>query len=114
MQYAILIYETGDDFNSRSNDRKDAYWDGWFAYSQALTDAGKSVGGACLKGPETGTTLNRGTVEDGPYADTREQLGGFFLIEAETLDDAMEWAARSPAASTGAVEIRPVHQVSRT
>lgn len=113
MQYAILIYESGDDFASRTNDRSDAYWGGWFAYSKAVNDAGKSVGGACLQGPETGTTLKSGTVEDGPYADTREQLGGFFLIEADSLDDAMDWAARCPAAASGAVEIRPVHQVSR-
>lgn len=113
MQYAILIYESGDDFASRDNDRSDAYWGGWFAYSQAVSDAGKSVGGACLKGPDTGTTMRKGTVEDGPYADTREQLGGFFLIEADTLDEAMEWAARAPAATSGAVEVRPIHQVSR-
>lgn len=113
MQYAILIYETADDFAARENDRKDEYWGGWFAYSQAVSDAGKSVGGACLKGPGAGTTLKQGAVEDGPYADTKEQLGGFFLIEADRLDEAMDWAARCPAAASGAVEVRPVHQVSR-
>lgn len=113
MQYAILIYETPDDFAARNDHRKDEYWGPWFAYSQAASEAGKTVGGACLQGPDTGTTLKAGTVEDGPYADTREQLGGFFLIEAETLDEAMDWAARCPAAASGAVEVRPVQPTNR-
>lgn len=113
MQYAILIYESRDDFASRNDDRKDRYWGPWFAFSQAVAESGKAAGGACLQGPDTGTTLKNGTVEDGPYADTREQLGGFFLIEAETLDKAMEWAARCPAATSGAVEVRPVQPTNR-
>lgn len=108
MQYAILIYETDKDFQSRTNDDAQAYWGGWRAFSGALGQAGKISGGACLEGPATGTTVRAGVVEDGPYADTREQLGGLFLIEAGSLDEALEWAARCPAAATGAVEVRPV------
>lgn len=109
MKYAILIYETGEDFEARAGEGKDAYWSRWHAFSDAVRH--RTTGGACLEGPETGTTLKGGTVEDGPYADTREQLGGFFLIEADTLDEAMDWAARCPAAASGAVEIRPVRTV---
>lgn len=61
----------------------------------------------------TATTLRlvegRRDIHDGPYAETKEQLGGFYLIEVPDIDTALEWAARNPAAATGAVEVRPVH-----
>jgi hypothetical protein len=72
-------------------------------------------GGAGLLPPHAATTLRvrsgKRIVADGPYADTKEQLGGFFLIEAETLDAALDWAAQCPAAQRGAVEVRPVIQM---
>jgi hypothetical protein len=62
--------------------------------------------------PETGTTIRikgrKGGVQDGPYADTKEQLAGFTILELPSLDAALEWAARCPAASYGAVEVRPL------
>ena len=110
MQYAILIYETPGEFARRSGDAAPAYWSTWSAYIGALGD--KATSGACLKGPETGTTVRAAAdqrqVQDGPYADTREQLGGFAIIEAQSLDAALAWAERCPAAATGAVEVRPV------
>ncbi|MEO1040206.1 MAG: YciI family protein [Pseudomonadota bacterium] len=114
MQYAILIYETPGEFARRSGQESSVYWSGWAAYFGALGERARS--GACLKGPETGTTVRGGAqareVQDGPYADTREQLGGFTLIEADSLDDALAWAERCPAAATGAVEVRPVLPMS--
>ena len=113
MQYVILIYENDADFGARTdNERQAAYWAGWRAYCQALTDAGVVRGGAPLQVAHTGTTVRlngRGRqVQDGPYADTKEQLGGFYLIEAADLNAALEWAARCPAANSGVVEVRPV------
>ena len=115
MQYAILIYEKDSDFSARSDgQRQGSYWAGWRAYSQALQKSGVMRGGAPLQGPHTGTTVraNGGKrhVQDGPYADTKEQLGGFILIDVPDLSAALDWAARCPAATTGVVEVRPILQ----
>jgi hypothetical protein len=112
MKYTILIYETEAEFEARTDERrKDAYWGAWRAYHQALVGAGVIVGGSALQPPSTGTTVrvhgDKRHVQDGPYADTKEQLGGSIVIEVPDLDQALEWAARCPAASTGAVEVRP-------
>src|SRR5215475_14373357 len=110
MRFALLIYETPEAFESRKGDGSEAYTAAWRAYHKAIVEAGVFVGGDPLEVPETGTTVKlregkRG-VQDGPYADTKEQLGGFTIIEAASLDAALEWAARCPAASYGAVEVR--------
>src|SRR6267143_794470 len=112
MQFALLIYESPEAFASRKSDGTDSYTGAWRAYHKALVDSGVFVGGDPLEVPETGTTIRirdgkRG-VQDCPYADTKEQLGGFTILELPSLDAALEWAARCPAASIGAVEVRPV------
>lgn len=110
MQFALLIYESAEAFASRKSDGTDPYTGAWRAYHKALVESGVFVGGDPLEVPETGTTIRiregkRG-VQDGPYADTKEQLGGFTILELPSLDAALEWAARCPAASSGAVEVR--------
>ena len=84
----------------------------WGTYTQALVDAGILVGGEALHPSSTATTLRvaGGTrdIHDGPYADTKEQFGGFYVIDVPDLDAALAWAARNPAAADGAVEVRPV------
>ena len=112
MQFAMLIYESHEAFASRKGEGSDSYIGAWRAYHKALVEAGVIVGGDPLEPPETGTTIKikegkRG-VQDGPYADTKEQLGGFTILEVPSLDAALEWAARCPAASYGAVEVRPL------
>lgn len=112
MQFALLIYEKPEAFASRKSDGSDPYTGAWRAYYKALVEAGVYVGGDPLAVPETGTTVRikdgkRG-VQDGPYADAKEQLGGFTILELRSLDAALEWAARCPAASYGAVEVRPL------
>jgi hypothetical protein len=112
MQFALLIYESAQAFASRKSDGSDAYTGAWRAYHKALVESGVFVGGDPLEAPETGTTIRikegkRG-VQDGPYADTKEQLGGFTILELPSLDAALEWAARCPAAAYGAVEVRPL------
>lgn len=112
MQYVILIYESKEDLAKRKNPQFHAENMGAYAaYTQALIDAGVMRGGEALDLPEYATvvTLQGGKrqVQDGPYADTKEQLGGFFVIEVENLDTAILWASRCPATGTGKVEVRP-------
>ena len=114
MQFAIIFHESPDTLAERTGDKAPAYWSSWSAYFGALGD--RTHSGACLKGPKTGAVLRLGEagrqVQDGPYADTKEQLGGFAIIEAESLEEALTWAERCPAAASGAVEVRPVQPMS--
>lgn len=113
MKYAIIVYETPAELAAREDPaRAGSYWAAYTAYSNALVQAGVAAGGAGLHPPAMATTvrLRGGTrqVQDGPFADTKELLGGLFLIDVGDLDAALEWAARCPAATTGAVEVRPM------
>jgi hypothetical protein len=112
MQFALLIYESPEAFESRNSDGSDVYTGAWRAYYKAMVEAGVYVGGDPLEVPETGTTIKireaTRDVQDGPYADTKEQLGGFTILELPSLDEALEWAARCPAAAYGTVEVRPL------
>lgn len=100
MQYAILFYEDSKSLADRTGEEAAAYWSTWAAYFGAL--GARTLSGECLKGPETGAVVritgSSRQVQDGPYADTKEQLGGFAVIEAESLEDALAWAERCPAA----------------
>jgi len=112
MQYTMMFYLSPSEFSARTDPAQSAAFRGAFLpYMQAVKDAGILAGGAGLELPETATTLrlrdgNR-LVQDGPYADTKEQLGGFFVIEVPDLDTALDWAARYPAGPDGVVEVRP-------
>ena len=112
MLFALLIYESPDAFGSRKGEGADRYTGAWRAFHKAIVEAGVFVGGDPLELPETGTTIRiregKRSVQDGPYADSKEQLGGFTILELPSLDAALEWAARCPAASYGAVEVRPL------
>jgi hypothetical protein len=112
MQFALLVYESPKAFAARNTDENDPYTGAWRAYYQTLLEAGIYVGGNPLGAPETGTTVRlkdgKRRVQDGPIADTKEQLGGFFILELASLDAALDWAARCPAASIGAIEVRPL------
>ncbi len=113
MQYMLMYYEDAATFALRNDPQKSpAYWGSWTAYAQAVAASGVMVGGNGLQPPHTGTTLKlrngKRHVQDGPIADTKEQLGGYFVIDVPDLDTALDWAARSPAAAYGSVEVRPV------
>jgi len=114
MNYTILIYETAADFAARNDpdpDRREAYWSAWPPYAQALREAGVFAGGAGLEPPDTATTLrfhgDQHHVQDGPFADTKEQLGGFFIVDVPDLDAALVWAARVPHSPGRICEVRP-------
>jgi len=112
MQYVVLIYESPKDFESRGSGQSHPYIAAWRAYHKALVAAGVYVGGAPLQDIGTATTVRlkdgRRRVQDGPFAEAKEQLGGFIILELPSIDTALEWAARCPAAATGAVEVRPI------
>lgn len=113
MQYMMLILEGPEAWADRQDPvRREAYFGSWAAYVQAIRQSGIVQSGNGLEPPETATTVrlrNGGReVQDGPFADSKEQLGGYFIIEVPNLDAALDWAARCPAAASGAVEIRPV------
>lgn len=111
MQYLILNYVPASNY-AGAEPENDPNGPAWGAYIRSLVEAGVMVGGNALRPAQTATTVRirdgQRQLHDGPYADTKEQLGGYFLIEAPDLDKALEWAARNPAASLGAVEVRPV------
>jgi hypothetical protein len=113
MQYMLILTEPQSEFDKR-NHPEDAgpYWGGWSAFIGAMAQAGIIVKGDGLQAPQTATTIKvregRRMVQDGPFADTKEQLGGYFVIDVPDLDTALDWAAKSPSAHFGSVEVRPV------
>jgi hypothetical protein len=112
MEYMVMFYETQDDFSHRAPEQAAAHMGAWMAYIGAMKSAGVMTSGNGLQPPGLATTVRlRGgkrQVQDGPFADTREQLGGYVILQVDSLDAALEWAARAPCASTGGVEVRPV------
>lgn len=108
-----MFYETPAEFAERNNPEKaGAYWGAWSNYSKAIAEAGIMRGGAGLQTPDMATVVSlkngKRHVQDEPYAETKEQLGGFFVIEVPNLDAALEWAAKSPSMARGKIEVRPV------
>jgi len=112
MKYVMLVHETAANLAARNRPEDEPYVAAWRAYHKALTEAGVHIGGAPLRDAGIATTvrLRNGNrqVQDGPIAEAKEQLGGFMILELPSLDAALDWAARCPAAATGALEIRPI------
>ncbi len=112
MQYMLLIYNPPGDWSSVPADEQKRVMDAWFAYTDELRSAGKMVAGDALQPIETATSIRVRDGEtlttDGPFAETKEVLGGYYLIDVETLDEALEWGAKCPGAHYGTVEVRPV------
>ena len=112
MKVMMLILETPEDFEHRKQQgpAAAAYWAAWKAYMETVAD--KTVGGSALAGNDAATTIRvrsgERQIQDGPFAESKEALGGYMVFEVDSIDEAMELAAACPAASTGAVEIRPV------
>jgi hypothetical protein len=109
MQYALLIYGTGDGWEKLSKEEQETQMHEYMALSQAS----ETRGGADLGDLTSATTVRVDggdtLTTDGPFAETKEYLGGFYLVECESLDDAIAFAAKIPAARTGGtIEVRPV------
>jgi hypothetical protein len=112
MNYILLIYGDESAWGSLSQEEMQQMYTAHGAYSEAMTQAGVIRGGAELKPVSTATTLRfkdgKPTTVDGPFAETREQLGGYYVIDVENLEQALEWAGKMPGMSSGSVEVRPL------
>lgn len=112
MQFMLILYEDESTAYQPGSPEFDAMMEEFGAFTQSIIDSGQFKGGEGLQGVDAAVSVRvRGGVAqrtDGPFAETREALGGFYLIEAADMDAAMEIAARIPIAKTGTVEIRPV------
>jgi len=113
MQFMLMYHEPAVEFAKRDDPAQaPAYWGAWNAYIGAISSAGVAVSGNGLMPPRTSTTVRvrdgKRQVQDGPFADAREHLGGYFILELASLDEALEWAARAPCAASGCTEVRPV------
>ncbi len=108
MKYLLLLASDPD-----KTPEPGSQLDRWFAVSEEMAGAGVLLGGDALQGVETATTLRDGTLTDGPYAETKELLAGYYLLDVADLDAAVEWAKKLPIADYGAIEIRPVREFDR-
>ena len=112
MKYLLLIYGNEADFANVSEKEQEAIFREYMEFSQAIHRAGNYISGEALQPVATATTVRvRGgktVTTDGPFAETREQLGGFYMIEAKDLDEATSIAARIPSSRTGSIEVRPI------
>jgi hypothetical protein len=112
MQYMLLIYDAEDTLAKMSPDEAAQFRDEYMRFTEEIRASGHLRGGGELQSIRTATTVRtragKTTTIDGPFAETREQLGGYYLIEANDLDEALKIASRVPSARTGSIEIRPV------
>jgi len=116
MQYLLLLYANEHGWDSLTPAQQQQGAAAYKAYTEALQKSGALKGSNRLQPTSTATTVRnengKAQVLDGPYADTKEQLGGYYLIEAPDLDAAIAWANRCPGAGHGTIEVRPVWEMS--
>jgi hypothetical protein len=112
MQYLLMLYSEEGGWARMSKAEQERGVAAYAAYTEALKAAGVWVGSNRLQSVDAATTVRlvegKSQVLDGPYVDSKEQLGGYYLIDVSDLDAALSWAARCPGASHGTVEVRPV------
>lgn len=111
MRYILLFYDE-EPTTPPSQAEIDAVMPEWYAYDSALREAGIFVSSEALHPSQTSTTVRlkgeERIVTDGPFAETREVLGGYYVVDVPDLDTALDWAAKSPVAKHGSIEVRPV------
>ena len=112
MKYLILIFSNESAMESATPAQRDEMHAAYMAYTEAMQKAGVLAGGERLQPTSTATTVRmtggKTEVLNGPYAETKEQLGGYYLIDVPDLDAALSWASRCPGASRGTLEVRPI------
>jgi hypothetical protein len=117
MQYMLLIHSEEAAMQRATPDDMQKMMGAYMAYTQAMKEAGVWIAGDALQPSSTASTVRivdgKTQVLDGPYAEAKEQLAGYYLIEAPDLDTALVWAARCPGANGGAMEVRPVWVLPR-
>ena len=116
MRYLLMIHSDEKAMQAAPKEAAGRMLAAYGAYTTALKEAGAYIGGERLHPSPTGTVVRakdgKTQVLNGPYAEIKEQLGGYYLIEANDLDAAIGWAARCPGAATGAIEVRPIWEMS--
>ncbi|BAV49075.1 YCII-like protein [Mesorhizobium loti] len=116
MRYMLMINNDESALAAMPIDKIQQMSAAYSAYTEALKKSGVWLAGERLRPTQATTSVRiadgKTNVIDGPYADTKEQLAGFYMIEAADIDTAIEWAARCPAASTGTVELRPIWEMA--
>jgi hypothetical protein len=114
VQYILLIYGTESSWINMPEEQMKAFYGQYMEYGRAMTEAGVVRGGHELKPVAMATTVRvvdgKTVATDGPFAETKEQLGGYYIIETENLEQAIEWAAKCPSAPFGSIEVRPLVQ----
>jgi len=118
MQYILLIYDNEAALKARSADEAQKMTAEYMTYTTAIKQSGHLRAGEPLESVTTATTVRvkegKTIRTDGPFAETREQLGGFYIVEAKDHDEAVELAARIPSSKTGCVEVRPIRMFMRS
>ena len=116
MQYILLIYENEAEAKARNPEEGKRIYGEYMTFTASLKESGQMRGGEPLESASTATTVRvkagKTVRTDGPFAETREQLGGFYIVEAKDLDEAVGIAARIPGAKTGSVEVRPIRSMA--
>jgi len=116
MRYLLMIHQDENLFRNGAAASATSMSSDFAAYNEAMKKAGVFLGGERLQFADTGASVRvtegRTEVLGGPYADTKEQFGGYYMIEAPDLDQAVAWAARCPAAQNGTVEVRPIWELT--
>ena len=114
MRYLCLIYDEEKKWAAMSKEEADAVMGEYFNFTEDVKKSGHYVGGEALQPVSTATSVRvRGgkmSTTDGPFAETQEQLGGYYLINAKDLNDALQIASKIPGAKTGTVEVRPIQE----
>ncbi len=112
MQYILLIYENEAEAKGRNSEEKQRIYGEYMAFTGSVKESGQMRAGEPLESAATATTVRvkagKTVRTDGPFAETREQLGGFYIVDVKDLDEAVAIAARIPTAKTGSVEVRPI------
>jgi hypothetical protein len=112
VKYLCLIYDNESAMAGMPKTEADAFMGEYFGFTEDIKKSGHYVGGEALKPVNTATTIRmrngKLSTTDGPFAETKEQLGGYYLIEAKDLNDAIQVASRIPSVRTGSIEIRPI------
>ncbi len=115
MRYMLLLYSAADAGPAQGSPEQAAEMQQWFAYTEQLAKSGCLIGGEPLHGVDTATTVRvrdgQTVTTDGPFAETKETLGGYYMIDVDTLDEALEWAAKTPLTTYGSVEVRPIMEI---
>jgi hypothetical protein len=112
MQYMCLIYDDENTWDNLPEDERDAVFADYGSFTEAIKGSGNYVAGDALQPTSTATTVRirdgKTMITDGPFAETKEQLGGYYLVEAKDVDEALKIAERIPSARYGSIEVRPV------